>query len=372
MARIFLTDRAIDFLTEYSRFNQENIRRNNRKRPFLYMLSIPDPHPAYSVRYPYNETYDDTLLSSSVKYEAPPNYDQAIASSSGKKFSPRLLSQYLGMVDCLDYNIGRIITTLRQENLLETTLIIFTSDHGDLLFEHGRIGKMKHFDMSVRIPFIVRIPASLQAMMSQQKQTAASLPSTASSSASNKAKTPFLRPGSVVKKPFATVDFKATLLGLLGVLHANDNGSDDETLGSNHGIDVSSYFQVKVDDDDDKGDPSFDQMITSSSGFDASNVVFCSLKTQYDLDSFIGAFDQRYKLTIFKPKKDGEVQFILFDLQEDPLELMNYYNNSSYCGEIRRLALALQTHIQDRVINSDVRKYAIPGIAKILQECDGK
>ncbi len=75
------------------------------------------------------------------------------------------MSKYFGMVKCIDDNIGRMLDTLRKHDLLEKTIIVFTSDHGDLRGEHHRQNKGVPFEGSAKIPFLMYyadvIPAGL-------------------------------------------------------------------------------------------------------------------------------------------------------------------------------------------------------------------
>ena len=51
------------------------------------------------------------------------------------------MAQYFGMIKCIDDNIGKLIQTLSDSGILEKTIVIFTSDHGDMCGEHGLINK---------------------------------------------------------------------------------------------------------------------------------------------------------------------------------------------------------------------------------------
>jgi len=73
----------------------------------------------------------------------------------------RLMPHYFGMVKCIDDNIGRILKTLEDSNRLDNTVIVFTSDHGDLCGEHGRLNKGNPYEGSARIPFLLRYPAKV-------------------------------------------------------------------------------------------------------------------------------------------------------------------------------------------------------------------
>jgi arylsulfatase A-like enzyme len=395
----FLVDRTIDFLSNYSS-RRHNASTNvypdedEGASPFLYMLSIPDPHPSYTVRFPFNETYFYSNNSNATKvYRTPHNFDPKAANRSKVHFKQRVLSQYLGMVHCLDYNIGRILKTLQAGNLMNDTILIFTSDHGDLLYEHGFKGKGRFWDMSTRIPFILRIPPSFT---EYQHRSSISSPSSSSTAGMEMTKA-FLQPGSIVNKAFATLDFKATLLGLLSILSDDEDDYDsDAVVGSNHGKDVSSYFLSNVENQDNSS-------ATSSSPAlgDHSRIVFsygASDGEKKHFPNFVGAFDSQYKLSIESEEyrhvvidndDDDDIahqtiilaldnnrsrtiksSFFFFDLQEDPMELANAYGNFSYYGsEIQRLALALQTFVNDTIISPKFRRFALPGTSKILQDC---
>jgi len=67
-------------------------------------------------------------------------------------------SYYYGNITFLDAMIGRVITHLEKKGLLENTIILFTSDHGDLIGDFGSCFKLNHLNGSVRVPFIVAGP----------------------------------------------------------------------------------------------------------------------------------------------------------------------------------------------------------------------
>ncbi|MDG1874493.1 MAG: sulfatase-like hydrolase/transferase, partial [Mariniblastus sp.] len=123
----WLMDRTLEFVEA------------NKASSFCYMLSLPDPHGPDTVRKPYDTMYDKQI------YEKPTTYDlderaipmwgkPALKTGFGQ-------SKYYGMVKCIDDNIGRLIAKLKAEGILEKTMIVFTSDHGDLRGEHHRQNK---------------------------------------------------------------------------------------------------------------------------------------------------------------------------------------------------------------------------------------
>ncbi|HBV65891.1 MAG TPA: sulfatase, partial [Rhodopirellula sp.] len=122
----FLTDRAIELMAEAG------------DQPFLTVVSYPDPHGPNTVRAPYNRMYDH------LRFLPPRTYgrdDVAIPKWLGNAknhavFRGSQMSQYFGMVKCIDDNLGRIFTALQRSGKLDSTIIMMTSDHGDLCYEH--------------------------------------------------------------------------------------------------------------------------------------------------------------------------------------------------------------------------------------------
>ncbi|CAN5490605.1 choline-sulfatase [soil metagenome] len=66
---------------------------------------------------------------------------------------------YYGLTDQLDQNVGRIFDSLNRNGLWENTIVIYTSDHGEMLGQHGRWHKESFYEDSVRVPFVVRHPS---------------------------------------------------------------------------------------------------------------------------------------------------------------------------------------------------------------------
>ncbi|MDP7274734.1 MAG: sulfatase-like hydrolase/transferase, partial [Planctomycetaceae bacterium] len=151
----WLTDKVIDFV------------KANKGKPFCYMVSYPDPHGPNTVRKPYDTMYAD------AKAPIPRSIEKTLAQTPkwGGRAGPRLtadtvraiMPKYYGMVKCLDDNVGRILETLRKEGRLDRTLIVFTSDHGDLCGEHGRLNKGVPYEGSARIPFLLHCPGKVPA-----------------------------------------------------------------------------------------------------------------------------------------------------------------------------------------------------------------
>ena len=155
----FLTDRALEFLEK------------NKENPFAYVLSLPDPHTPNTVRAPYDTMYTkyEFKLPKTFRrqdFEGDPSWRKTDLGPT--KYKPKrnftnkkilsYIPQYYGMVKCIDDNIGRLIAKLKADGNLENTIIAFSSDHGDLMGEHGRLNKGTPHETSAKIPFIVFYP----------------------------------------------------------------------------------------------------------------------------------------------------------------------------------------------------------------------
>lgn len=70
----------------------------------------------------------------------------------------QMRATYYGLVSELDHHVGRILSALKSQGIYDKTLVIFTSDHGEMLGDHWCWGKETPFDASVHVPFIIRSP----------------------------------------------------------------------------------------------------------------------------------------------------------------------------------------------------------------------
>jgi arylsulfatase A-like enzyme len=172
----WLCDRAIDFIDK------------NGDRPFCYMVSLPDPHGPNTVRAPYDTMYENAVVPIPVSLTRKPEQIPAWGKPAGVKPAQlqKLMRNYYGMVKCIDDNVGQVLDTLRERKLLDRTIVVFTSDHGDLCGEHGRLNKGVPYEGSARIPFLLHCPGKVKG-------------------------------GTVVNAALGTVDFLPTIMSLLEV-----------------------------------------------------------------------------------------------------------------------------------------------------------
>ncbi len=175
-------------------------------RPFFLWSSFFDPHPPYVVPEPWASMYDpqdmaighlhegelDTMPQHHRRTQEPTPDFSAWDEPGGHGvhgFHSHLhdpdnlrycMALYYGMVSLMDANIGRILATLDRCGLTDNTLVVFTSDHGHFLGQHGLIAKGPfHYEDLIRVPMIVRQPGTVPAgQTSAALQSLVDLPST--------------------------------------------------------------------------------------------------------------------------------------------------------------------------------------------------
>lgn len=148
------------------------------EEPFFIHYSFPDPHHPLSACEPYASMYDpadmpDPLPASLEELERmPPIYKDAhLGRRNPGTMMPafedklageplrEMMAQMYGMVTHVDRCIGQVVRHLEAKGLLDETIIIFTSDHGELMGDHGLILKGPFYYQSLlNIPLIIRTP----------------------------------------------------------------------------------------------------------------------------------------------------------------------------------------------------------------------
>jgi len=146
------TDLAIDQIKSLSK----------QKDPFALFLSVGTPHDPWTkenVPVEYLERFKDTEFSLPGNYlpENDPHADNwARLKDEERAELTEWMRVYYAMTANLDWNVGRILDTVKELGLDEDTIIVFTSDHGELFGAHGRRAKNIFYDEAVRVPFLIR------------------------------------------------------------------------------------------------------------------------------------------------------------------------------------------------------------------------
>ena len=148
-------------------------------RPFFLHCSFFKPHAPYTVPEPYDSMYSDVEIplpapvSLDEIHKLPPPVQKQI-----RRFNPQydmdrkrlewVYRSYYGSVSMVDYEIGRILNELERSGRARDTIVIFTTDHGDQLLEHGLVDKNVFFEASVHVPLLMRFPGRVQAGRRQE------------------------------------------------------------------------------------------------------------------------------------------------------------------------------------------------------------
>lgn len=164
-------EKAVEFIESNSKFNN----------PWLFSVNIFDPHHPFNPPKKYLERYlekfDEIPLPNYVEGELDnkPLYQKM--DHKGSYNNPRLhpfidmddkehrliRAAYWAMIDLIDAQVGRLIDVLEKTGQLQDTLIIFTSDHGEMLGDHGIYLKGPFFyEAAVHVPLIISWPGVIE------------------------------------------------------------------------------------------------------------------------------------------------------------------------------------------------------------------
>ena len=152
----FITSRAIDFIAE------------TEDRPWCLHLSYIKPHWPVIAPKPYHNLFGPSdvqpVVSNQIEIKHPHPVYQAFTQLEYSRTFCRndvretVIPVYMGLVKQIDDHLGRLFEVLEKRALVENTIIIFTSDHGDYLGDHGLGEKYLFHDASVKIPLIIAAP----------------------------------------------------------------------------------------------------------------------------------------------------------------------------------------------------------------------
>ncbi len=144
--------------------------------PLFLQIGFPGPHPPYDPVPRYAESYIERHLPKAnvtpEDIEGQPSFFKNLREHNFRidhdsvvhldepsdKQIQRLRAYYLANVTMIDEKIGQILTVLDQQGYLDNAIVIFTSDHGDCLGDHGHIQKWTMYDIITRVPLIVWSP----------------------------------------------------------------------------------------------------------------------------------------------------------------------------------------------------------------------
>jgi len=155
-------DRSVKWIEEY----------NDESSPFMLFSSFVHPHPPFSPPSPWHKLYRSMNMPESLHLENNEDFwvytnwiqnrykgkDQG----TDRRLQKLIKAYYWASISFVDYQISRMIEVLEKKHLLDSTLIIFTSDHGEFLGDYGAYGKRHFLNAAAQIPLICRHPSSFK------------------------------------------------------------------------------------------------------------------------------------------------------------------------------------------------------------------
>jgi arylsulfatase A-like enzyme len=243
-----------------------------------------DPRPAWE------NTYNRLTEPQKAAWDA--HYDSVIASYreadlSGKELIrwkyQRYIKDYLRCIVSVDENIGRVLDYIDQQNLAQNTIVVYTSDQGFFLGEHGWYDKRFMYEESAGMPLIIRYPGEIPA-------------------------------GSISSELVLNLDFPSTFLDYAGAKIPKDMQGQ-----------------------------SLRPLLTGSSPPDWREAIYYHYYEYphgwHDVKRHYGVRTEQYKLIHFYNDID---EWELFDLQKDPSEMNNIYDHPDYIEIVEELKVKLK------------------------------
>ena len=301
---------ATDLITDFS---LDWLKQRDRHRPYFLMLHHKAPHRSWEpdekhahmyedVEIPYPETFDDDYSTrgtaahvAKMRMEdlnerdtkGPP--PEGLSPQEVRKWKyQRYIRDYLKCIASVDDNVGRVLEYLDEDGSAEDTVIIYTSDQGFFLGDHGWFDKRFFYEESLVMPFLVRYPREIEA-------------------------------GSVSEKIVLNTDFAPTFLDLAGVAAP--------AAMEGHGVSAREVLSG--------GAPSAwrESMYYR---------YFMHLDGSHNTYAHYGVRTERHKLIYYYEPEPGPQEWELFDLESDPKELRNVYGEPEYAELTRQLKTELR------------------------------
>lgn len=265
--------------------------------PFFIWTSFAKPHPPFDPPEPYYSLYRDAPIPEPVHGDwaadgaCPPAFELTRKMWDSDRLPPDLVratrAAYYGLITQIDYNLGRVFAALQETGQWDNTLVLFCSDHGDYMGDHGMMSKLFFHEPSAHVPFILRLPRTWDPKR---------------------------------RREGSTCDLPVSLIDILPTLVATAGGRADDV----DGIDLLTAL--------DTPDAHRGRLIECTHGTNAVNQP----------PTFAGITDGRWKYTYWVAGAREE----LFDLQHDPNELHNLAADPRHDAKRAELrATLLQRHL---------------------------
>ena len=235
---------------------------------------------------------------------------EGMSNEEGRKWRyQNYIKDYLACVKSVDDNVGRVLNYLKENNLEENTIIVLTSDQGFYLGDHGFFDKRFIYEESLRMPFMVKYPKKIKA-------------------------------GSVNEDIISNIDFAPTLLELAGI-------------STTQKMQGTSFVPVLEGN-------------TPKDWQDAMYYHYYEFPFWHHVQPHYGIRTQKYTLAHFYYNIDV---WELYDLEKDPGQVNNIYNDPNYAEVTTELKLKLKNlmiKFEDNKSLVDFRKITDTDFGRIV------
>lgn len=282
-----------------------DLARTEDERPFFLLTSFTHPHDPFAVTPEYWDRYEhdeiDMPQVPEIPYDKKDPHSQRLHHVSAMKdyaqTDERIRNArhaYYGMISYIDDKVGQLIKALEVTGQRDNTIIVFTSDHGDMLGERGLWYKMSFFERSSHIPLLINAPEALRQDHYQPQR---------------------------VEQPVSLVDILPTLI---------DIATDGESCDYGAPIDGSSLLSIVKGEEPER--PIYAEML-------AEGAIAPVLMIRQGDYKFIHC------------KTDPEQ---LFNLANDPLELRNLAAESGHEDTLERFRTLLHERWDEDKLHADI------------------
>ena len=268
------TDLAIEFIKNHK----------DDKKPFYLTLSYGTPHDPWekdNVPKMYYDMFKNKTLGPSKNYSdsLDPYGDSWSNEHKTQKMIAEWMRVYYAMTTNLDWNFGRLISSIKDAGIIDNTIIIFTSDHGEMFGSHGRMKKNIFYEESIRVPFLIQWRDKLSS-------------------------------GHKLDTLLSTVDIMPTILGLVDV----------EIPKEVEGADLSLALKRK----------NFDEPLFAF----LMNTGACAIWE--DGHEWRAIRDKKYTYAVYRGSENLPRKELFFNNINDPFQLNNLIDNLKYLTKINR------------------------------------
>ncbi|MGG1516895.1 sulfatase-like hydrolase/transferase [Paenibacillus oryzisoli] len=197
----------------------EFLRQRDTETPFFMWTSFEAPHPPYDPPESYVRLYDGVdipqpAMAEWAEEEQLPTWVRYRRRSHKLDHLPQHVialarKHYYAQITHIDYELGRLFGEMKSQGIWNDTLVIFTSDHGEMLGDHGLFHKTCFYESSANVPFLLKPPLGAEGS---------------------------LTPSTVISTPIALADIYPTALHYADLLDPSDGARDGRSLLDLHNL----------------------------------------------------------------------------------------------------------------------------------------